>query len=56
MARWTQVWYRLGRGPTQRYDEEFFNWWARTTFRVDEYCYGGMEFHGDPDLPLPEDA
>ena len=52
MARWTRLWYRLGGGLTQHYDEEFFNWWARVTFCIEEYCYAGMDFHGDPDLPL----
>ena len=56
MARWIRLWYRLGGGPTQCYDEEFFNWWARVTFCIDEYCYVGMDFHGDPDLPLSADA
>ena len=56
MPRWTQLWYRLGGGPTQRYDEEFFNWWARVTFCIDEYYYAGMDFCGDLDLPLPADA
>ena len=56
MVQWTRVWYRLGGGPMQRYDEEFFNWWARITFCVDEYCYARMDFHGDPDLPLLADT
>ena len=56
MARWTRLWYRLGGCPAQRYDEEFFNWWARVTFCIDEYCYVGMDFLGDPNLPLPMDA
>ena len=46
----------MGGGPAQRYDEEFFNWWARVTFCVDEYCYEGMDFRRDPDLPLLADA
>jgi hypothetical protein len=25
MARWPRLWYHLGGGPAQRYDEEFFN-------------------------------
>jgi hypothetical protein len=56
MARWTRVWYCLGGGLAQRYNEEFFNWWARVTFYIDEYYYAGMDFCGDPDLPLPVDA
>ena len=53
MARWTRLWYRLGGGPARHYHEDFFNWWARLTFCVDEYCYTRMDYHGDPDLPLP---
>ena len=56
MARWTRVWYCLGGGSVQRYDKEFFNWWAMITFCVNKYCYAGMDFNGDPDLPLPTDA
>lgn len=56
MMRWTRLWYRLGGGPTCHYDEDFFNWWARVTFCVDEYCYTGMDYRGDPNLPLPADA
>ena len=36
MERWTRLWYHLGGCPTQRYDEEFFNWWARVTFYLDD--------------------
>ena len=56
MARWTWLWYCLGGGPTQHYDEEFFNWWGRVSFYIDEYCYTGMDFRGDLDLPLPMDT
>lgn len=56
MARWTRLWYRLGGGPARHYDEDFFNWWARVTFCIDEYCYAGMDYRGDPNLPLPADA
>ena len=56
MARWTRVWYRLGGGPAQQYDEEFFNWWSRIAFCVDDYCYAGMDFYGDLDHPLTADA
>ena len=56
MKRWTLLWYRLGGGSPRHYDEDFFNWWTRITFCVDEYCYVGMDYRGDPDLPLPADA
>lgn len=26
------------------------------TFYVDEYCYTGMDYHDDPNLPLLADA
>ena len=26
------------------------------TFYVNEYCYVGMDYQGDPDLPLPADV
>ena len=26
------------------------------TFCIDEYCYAGMDFRGNPGLPLPTDS
>ena len=56
MKRWTLLWYRLGSGPPRHYDEDFFDWWTRVTFCVNEYCYTGMDYRGYLDLPFLEDA
>jgi hypothetical protein len=56
MKRWTLLWYPLGGGPPCHYHEDFFDWWTQVTFCINEYCYAGMDYRGDPDLPLPVDA
>jgi len=54
MARWTEVmrWQGGGRVSTP-YNEEFFYWWRRQVIALDDYTYEGIDFKGDPDMPLP---
>lgn len=56
MRRWTELWYQIGGGLHRHYDEDFFDRWTRVTFYVDESSYASMDYHEDPDLPLPVDA
>lgn len=56
MRRWTLLWYCLGGGPPRHYNEDFFNWWTQVTFCINKYCYVGMDYRGDLNLPLPEDT
>jgi hypothetical protein len=57
MARWTEVMRRHGGGrvPTP-YNEDFFYWLQRQVIALDDYPYAGIEFRGDPDMPLPPGA
>ena len=56
MMRWTRLWYYLGGGPPHHYNKDLFDCWTRVTFCVNEYCYAGMDYQGDLNLPLPVDA
>ena len=35
------------------YPTDFFLWWCRKIIAIDDYPYEGIEFHGDPDMPIP---
>ena len=35
------------------YDDEFYFWWEQQLPVLEKFPYGGMDFHGDPDLVLP---
>jgi hypothetical protein len=37
-----------------RYNNVLFEWLRTPMLMVDDYAYVGLEFHGDPNLPLPE--
>ena len=56
MKTWMLLWYFLGGAPPRNYDEDFFDWWTRVTFYVNEYCYASMDYRGDLDLPLLADT
>jgi hypothetical protein len=43
-------------GPIVKYDDIFFDWLQNQMLMVDDYAYAGLDFRGDPDLALPEDA
>jgi hypothetical protein len=43
-------------GPIVRYDDRFFDSLQGQVLMIEDYPYAGLEFHGDPDLSLPEDA
>jgi hypothetical protein len=46
---------RGDRVPTP-YNEDFFYWWKREVISLDDYPYAGIDFRGDPDMPLPPGA
>jgi hypothetical protein len=54
MARLIEVMRRQrgGRVPTP-YNEDFLYWWQRQVISLDDYPYAGIDFRGDPDMPLP---
>ena len=44
----------LGRGRVANpYPTHFFPWRRRQIITIDDYPYVGIEFCGDPDMPLP---
>ena len=45
---------RLGGGRVANpYPADFFPWWRRQIVAIDDYPYAGIDFQGDPDMPLP---
>jgi hypothetical protein len=43
-------------GLIVRYDNRFFYWFQGQMVMIEDYAYAGLDFRGDPDLVLPEDA
>jgi hypothetical protein len=43
-------------GPIIKYNDSFFDWLRPQMLMIDDYAYAGLDFQGDPDLVLPEDA
>jgi hypothetical protein len=35
------------------YNEDFFYWCQRQVIALDDYPYAGIDFRGDPNMPLP---
>jgi hypothetical protein len=56
MLRWCQLMALHVAGPIIKYDDTFFDWLQPQMLMVDDYAYAGLDFQGDPDLALPEDA
>ena len=55
--RWENVMCRLGRGMVANpYPADFFPFWWRQIIAIDDYPYAGIDFRGDPDMPLPPGA
>ena len=48
---------RLGGGRVANpYPIDLFPWWWRQIIAIDDYPYAGIDFRGDPDMPLPPGA
>jgi hypothetical protein len=56
MLRWCRLMVRHVAGPIVKYENIFFDWLQNQMLMVDDYAYAGLDFRGDPDLALPEDA
>ena len=56
MLRWCQLMACHVAGPIVRYDDTFFDWLRGQVLMIEDYAYAGLDFHGDPDLALLEDA
>ena len=51
---WEDAMHILGGGRVANpYPADFFPWWRRQIVSIDDYPYGGIDFRGDPDMPLP---
>ena len=51
---WADAMRRLGGGGVANlYPTNFFPWWQRQIVSIDDYPYAGIDFWGDPDMPLP---
>ena len=49
--------HRLGGGRVSNpYPADFFPWWQRQIISIDDYPYAGLDFWGDPNMPLPPGA
>ena len=52
--RWADAMRKLGGGRVANpYPAGFFSWWRRQIVAIDDYPYVGIDFWGDPDMPLP---
>ena len=57
MHRWYDMMYRVGGGTVnQAFNEDFFLWLRCQIICIDDYAYAGVDFRGDPDMPMPEGA
>jgi hypothetical protein len=54
MKRWVDLMARHGGVPIVKYDDVFFQWLRNQLLMVEDYAYVGVDFHGDPDLSLPD--
>jgi hypothetical protein len=54
MKRWVDLMARHGGVPIVKYDDVFFQWLRNPLLMVEYYAYVGVDFHGDPDLALPD--
>ena len=51
---WADAMHRLGGGRVSNpYPADFFPWWRWKIVSIDDYPYAGIDFRGDPDMPLP---
>jgi hypothetical protein len=54
MSWWTEVMRWLGGGRVLTpYNDEFFFWCHRQVIDLEDYPYLGIDFRGDPKIPLP---
>ena len=57
MLRWVELMARTGGSRVKvKYDAGFFCWLDDQILMIKDHTYAGIDFRGDPDLPLPLDA
>jgi Fe-S oxidoreductase len=54
MKRWVVLMAQHGGMPIIKDNEDFFQWLRDKLIMVEDYAYVETDFHGDPDLALPE--
>jgi hypothetical protein len=54
MRRWVDLMAHHGGGPAITYGPTFSQWSRDQLIMIKDYTYAGVDFHGDPDLALPE--
>ena len=52
-SRWARVMPRGGGGRPVSWGVYFREWLDRQVVIVEDWPYAGIDFHGDPDMPLP---
>lgn len=53
LLRWSEIMPRGGGGQQMHFHLLFFGLLCQQLIFVDDYAYVGIDFRGDPDLPLP---
>jgi len=54
MARWAALMPKGGWGQQMAWRPEFFIWFRHQLIVVEDWPYAGIDFTGEPNLPLPE--
>jgi hypothetical protein len=56
MLRWCNLMAQHIERPIIKYNDSFFDWLRPQMLMIDDYTYANLDFQGDPNLVLPEDA
>jgi hypothetical protein len=57
MDRWTEVLPRKGGGHLgDPWDDAFFAWWECQVVVIEDYPYAGIDYHNDPEMPIPPNS
>ena len=54
MARWCHLMPRITGGQKMSYRPTFFSWLRQQKIIMEDWPYNSTNFHGDPDMPLPD--
>ena len=54
MLRWVRIMAHTGAGRGKvKFRAPFFQWISDQILMIEDYAYAGIDFRGDPDLPVP---
>jgi hypothetical protein len=56
MLRWCNFMAQHVVRPIIKYNDSLFDWLRPHMLMIDNYAYAVLDFRGDPNLALPEDA